>query len=84
MSNQNAGADKKRCRRAWANTIAFWASHLSEPERIFGPPHVQAELRALAVAGSHVLSALMMDVPCDCHECTRQHSTGWKTWRDAT
>jgi hypothetical protein len=83
MSNQNAGADKRACPRAWANTVAFWASHLSEAERIFGPPHVQAELRALAVAGSHVLATLQMDIPCDCADCTRQHSTGWKTWKDA-
>jgi hypothetical protein len=84
MSNQNAGADKHSCPRAWANTIAFWASHLSEPERIFGPPHVQADLRALAVAGSHVLAALKMDVPCGCRECTRQHWEGRKTAKDAT
>jgi hypothetical protein len=82
VSNQNAGADKRACPRAWAKLTAFFAGQMALPDRLFGDESMRRNCVLLAASARAVLHELEA-MPCDCADCTRQHSTGWKTWRDA-
>jgi hypothetical protein len=78
MSNQNAGADKRACKVAWLKTIVYWAENLPA----VGDQCLRNEIRHFADAAKQLREELRV-LECDCADCTRQHSTGWKTWRDA-
>jgi hypothetical protein len=84
MSNQNANVDKHSCPRAWGRTIAFWAAQMGQRDRAFGGKLTRVRLKLFGVVAGRLVAWIEANEPCGCHECTRQYSTRWKTWRDAT